>query len=356
MKLGFNIYPLHSGHKNRGVGYYTLNLLDELKKRKDIEIIEFLNLPQLDKVDVIFYPWFDLFFATLPVRKKAPTVVMIHDTIPLLFPENYPLGIKGRINFLKQKFSLKKCSFVITNSNDSKKNITKFLGVDDKKIKVVPLAPSDSFKVLTESEKLRLKRKYKLPDSFILYVGDANFVKNLPFLIEGFNQLKRSDKFSDLKLILVGEVFLKKLIDDSHIELAPLGQTNKLINKYQLASEIIKPGLVETVDLVGFYNLATAYVQPSLYEGFGLPLLEAMRCGCPVISSNKGALPEVGGSAAVYFEPTRLDKFTTTLSQVLEDKSLQAKLSKLGRERAAQFSWERVADETIEVFEQAIKK
>lgn len=356
MKVAINISPLKNAHKTRGIGYYTAHLIDALRQERDIEIQEFTQISDIKKTDVIHYPWFDLFFHTLPIKKKFPTIVTIHDVIPLLSPKNFPVGLKGRINLLLQKTALGNCKYIITDSNVSKEDIISKLKIDGKKIVVIPLAADKNFKILHDDTKLlHIKRKYHLPDRFLLYVGDANWVKNLPFLIEGFHQLINTPNFNDVKLILIGGVFLKDVEDIDHPELQSLKTMNKLIKQYQLESNIIRPGQLTDDDLRSFYNLATLYVQPSVYEGFGLPVLEAFACGTPVISSNKGSLPEIGGQAAVYFNPNAISQFVSITMELLENKSLQNKLSRLGLQQAAKFSWPKVARETKSVYLKAYK-
>ncbi|MBU1000862.1 glycosyltransferase family 4 protein [Patescibacteria group bacterium] len=351
MKIAINHLPLKNAHKLRGVGYYTNHLLEVLKQDTLIQIQEFINLPEVKDADIVHYPWFDLFFHTLPIRKRLPTVVTIHDVMPFVFSEHYPVGLRGKINFFLQKMALKSCSYIITDSKVSKVDIMKHLKIKDEKIAVIPLAADPVFKVLSNDTKLlHTKRQYRLPDQFLLYVGDANWVKNLPFLIEGFCKLVRSESFKDVKLVLVGGVFLKNVENIDHPELQSLKLVNKLIKQYKLEENIIRPGQLKGDDLVSFYNLATAYVQPSIYEGFGLPVLEAFACGAPVISSNRGSLPEVGGQAAVYFDPTNLEQFISITAELLENASLLNKLSRMGLQQAAKFSWEKVAEETKSVY------
>lgn len=356
MKIAINTLPLQTGHKNRGIGYYTRNLLRELEKDSSLDIIKFTDGRKLKaQIDLVHYPWFDLFFHTLPLWSKCPFVVSIHDVMPLVFPKNHPVGIKGQINNLLQRAALKKCSFIITDSECSKKDIIKYLNVKKEKILVIPLAAGEEFKVLQDTQLIRVRRKYNLPDNFLLYVGDANWVKNLPFLIRGFNELIRMPKFRNYKLVLVGGVFLKNVENIDHPELTSLKQVNELIKENNLEQFIIKPGFLDIAELVSFYNLATVYVQPSLYEGFGLPVLEAISCGAPVLCSSFASLPEVGGEAAVYFDPNNLEQFVKILSGVLEDKSLQYRLSKLGLKQALKFSWYQTAKETKKVYFKAAK-
>ena len=350
LRLGFCIKPLKNANKSRGVGVYTRNLMEELKKRDDLEVTEFEDEKALHDVDLVHFPFFDLFFPTLPIIKKYKTIVTIHDVMPLIFPKNHPLGIKGKINFLKQKLALKSVKKIVTVSQTSKKDIIKYLKIQSEKISVIYEAANPGMRILSEAEKIKIKRKFNLPDQFLLYVGDANYVKNLPFLINSFAKLKKEKQFNNLKLVLVGNVFLKNLENIYHPELESLKKVFSLISEYNLNDEIIRPGQLDIDDLSGFYNLATVYVQPSLYEGFGLPILEAMSCGTPVLSSNKASLIEVGGNAPVYFDPRNLEQFVKLLIDILQSRSLQDKLSRLGLKRAQEFSWEKVADETVKIY------
>lgn len=357
MKIAINNSPLTGAHKKRGIGYYTNHLIDSLREDQAIEIIEFAKLSDIPKVDVIHYPWFDLFFHSLPIRRKHPTIVTIHDVIPLLFPQQYPVGPRGKLNFVLQKIALKSCKYIITDSQASKKDIINYLNIENDKVVVIPLAADPNFKVLTNDARLlHLRRQLHLPNRFLLYVGDANWVKNLPFLIEGFREIISRPDFADVKLVLVGGVFLKNVEDIIHPELASLKLVGELIKKHKLETYVVRLGQLNDADLVSIYNLATVYVQPSLYEGFGLPILEAQACGIPVVSSNKGSLPEVGGSAAVYFDPTDINQFIAITGEVLGNISLQQKLSKLGLKQAEKFSWKQVANETKSVYFKAGQK
>ncbi len=354
MKIGLNVTPLYSGHKSRGIGYYTKNLANYLKRGKDIEVYEFTKISQIKDVQLVHYPWFDLFFHTLPINKIFPTVVTVHDVIPLLFPKQYPIGIKGKFNYYLQRLALKNCRFIITDSLVSKRDIIKYLKIDGRKVEVVPLAIDPKFEILKDTELLKVKMKYGLPEKFLMYAGDANWIKNLPFLIDCFRNLINTTQFREIKLVLVGGVFLKNVENINHPELESLKEVNRKIRDYGLESRIIRPGYIEDSELAAFYNLATVYIQPSLYEGFGLPLLQSFACGTPVISSNAGSLYEVGGRAALYFDPTNINHFISLISEVLQDKSLRSKLSKLGFEQVNKFSWQKTVDQTIDIYKRAV--
>ncbi|OGE37219.1 hypothetical protein A3F00_02330 [Candidatus Daviesbacteria bacterium RIFCSPHIGHO2_12_FULL_37_11] len=355
IKVAFCTKPLHSGHSVRGVGYYARNILENLKSLDDVEVEEFEDISKIKKADVVHYPWFDLFNRTLPINKRFPTIVTVHDVIPLLYPDQYPPGIKGRLNFALQKIALISCKYIITVSEASKKDIENYLKVRKEKIIVTYEAANENFKIQPDSKQLKIRRKFNLPERFLLYVGDANFNKNTPMLIEGFRKLKSLPEFKDLKLVLIGNVFLKKPENINHPELESLKKTLSLITEYKLENEVIIPGQLETDELAAVYNLALVYVQPSLYEGFGLPVLEAMSCGVPVVSSDSPALKEIGGEAVVYFNPKDLNSFVDCLKSVLQNRSIQDKLSKSGLNRASRFSWENTADETIKVYKQSLQ-
>lgn len=356
MKIAINNLPLNSGHKARGIGYYTDHLIESFKQQDLVEVLEFANLSEIKNADVVHYPLFDLFYHSLPIKRLFPTVVTVHDVIPLLFPDHYPAGIKGRINFILQKMALRSCQYIITDSQISKDDIIQYLGIENRKIKVIPLAADSKFEVLNHDARLlHIKRQYHLPDQFLLYVGDANWVKNLPFLIEGFYQLKRLPEFADVKLVLAGGVFLKNVENINHPELDSLKQVNNLIKAYGLEKCVLRPGQVNTDELAVFYNLAVIYIQPSLYEGFGLPVLESLSCGTPVVSSDKGSLTEVGGQSVLYFDPANIRQFSSLVQTLIKDRSLQEKLSKSGLKQAAKFSWEKVARETKQIYEKAAK-
>lgn len=356
MKVAINSLPLRNAHRHRGIGYYTKYLLEGLKQDSSVKVIEFTSPSEIGNAEVVHYPWFDLFFHTLPIKKRLPTIVTIHDVIPLVFPEQYPLGLLGKINFILQKIALRSCKYIITDSESSKRDIVKHLKPRDKKIAVIPLAADQKFKVLTNSVNLlRIKSKYQLPDRFLLYVGDANWIKNIPFLIEGFRQLLKLSGFADIKLVLAGGIFLKDVQDIDHPELTSLKFVNELIKYYGLNKNIIRSGQIEDEELVAFYNLATVYIQPSLYEGFGLPILQAFASGTPVVSSDQGSLREVGGQSAVYFDPTNIKQFVSIVQELLQDRSKLNKLSESGLKQAAKFSWKKVVAETKLVYLKAIK-
>jgi len=269
--------------------------------------------------------------------------VTIHDTIPLVFPEHYPPGVKGNLKFQIQKFSLKNVKAVITDSENSKKDIFKYLNYPKEKIYVIPLAPAKDFKVIKNKDFLdKIKRKYKLPEKFILYVGDVNYNKNVLGLIKAFADFRDQEK--DFKLVLVGKAFLEEDLKETQ-------EIIKLINLLDLNKNIIRLGWIPQEDLAGIYNSATVYCQPSFYEGFGLPVLEAMACGCPVVAANTSSLPEICGRAAIMFDPYNIKSIVEGIKMALNQKSdLMAK----GLRQVENFNWEKVAQKTYEVYQKVV--
>ncbi len=240
MKIAINTLPLQTGHKNRGIGSYTESLIEALEKDESLDIIKFTEIDELKfPVDVIHYPWFDLFYHSLSLQTKYPSVITIHDVIPLIFPEHYPIGVRAKVNYLLQRLSLRGFKYIMTDSHISKKDIINYLKIKENKIIVVPLAASENYKVLTDAQLIYARRKYNLPDNFLLYVGDANWVKNLHFLIQAFSELVKKDEFNKFKLVLVNNVFLKNVENINHPELESLKLVNRLIKDNNLSNFII---------------------------------------------------------------------------------------------------------------------
>jgi len=346
VRVEIDISRLHPQSLKRGVGFYTLNLFQALKKFKSKDRF-FLKKKERDlQTDLVHYPFFDPFFTTLPLIKNKPVVVTIHDLIPLKFPKHYPPGVKGKLSWQIQKLSLKGVDLIITDSLNSKKDINEITGLPLKKIKAVYLAVDKRFKKISCQKKLaKTKKKYRLPDKFILYVGDLNWNKNVLGLAKACLELK-------IPLVLVGQQAASRNFDPSHPENQPLVLIQELIKKNK---NLIRPvGFLSLDQLVNFYNLADLYVQPSFYEGFGLPLLEALSCGCPVICSDQASLPEIGGQAVVYFDPYQENDLLKKIKKLFSKQKKLRILKKKGLKQSKKFSWEKTAWQTRRVYEKVL--
>lgn len=347
MKINLDISRLNQAALKRGVGFYTKNLYQGLKNLKDSNQY-CLTQNKLKKAncDLIHYPYFDPFFLTLPLIKEKPAIVTVHDLIPLKFPQYYPAGIRGRIKWQLQKLSLKKAKAIITDSNNSKKDIKEIIGFPDDKIFVVYLAANKKFRKLEAGDwRLEIKKKYHLSENFFLYVGDLNWNKNVKGLIRAFSIINHQS--SNTKLVLIGNAFKNK-------QLPELQQLQQLIQKLNLKKEITLLGFIPANDLAAIYNLASLYIQPSFYEGFGLPILEAMSCGCPVLSSNQASLPEVGGEAIKYFNPYKKNDLEEKLLSLMLNKKKLIELGMKGLKWAKKFSWRKTALATRKVYQYAM--
>lgn len=364
IKVAIDTGPLKSGHKVRGIGVHTGELIKALKRLSleniKIDYVDFSKV-NLSSYDIAHYQYFNPFFLTLPSTKVAKKmVVTIHDLIQLVYPKRYKPGIKGKINFIKQKSRLKRFDAIITISETSKKDIIKFLGIEEKMIHVVYLAPKSIFRKLEplSSELKRVAKKYSLPEKFVLYVGDVNYNKNIPTLIEAC-------KLANLKLVLVGKQakeienlgiedlrnikgprdYIRYLFGIPHPELS---HYRSIISMFD--ENVFRLGYVPDEDLVALYNLATLYCQPSYYEGFGLGVLEAMASGCPVVASKTPALVEIAESSALFANPKDPNSFAQQFEKLNSSASLRKELEKEGSRKVKEYTWEKTATETLKVY------
>lgn len=352
MRVLVDTSPLINANSGRGVGTYTRQLLRALRKMEkstQLQIVASHELPQGEKVrqsdfDLVHMPYFDLFFATMPWKRNVPTVVTIHDVIPLVFPDVFVPGIKGKIRFQWQKWAVGKADAIITDSHVSKSDIVKYLNISEHKVHVVPLAAGEEFAPQSEYFQAKYKSELKLPEKYIVYIGDINYNKNLPTLLLALTELK------DVHLVVVSSAFTNTDIPEGK-RLAEIIKENDLEERVHVPKIPVEhPEILASV-LQG----AKCLVQPSLYEGFGLPVLEAMQSGAVVVCSNAGSLPEVAGDAAILVEPT-----IAGLSEGIE-KAMRLR----GTEREEQiakgiawaknFHWEKTARETLAVYESVLQ-
>lgn len=343
MKIAVDIAPIktESLHKFRGSGSYINLLYNHLGEFDKKNSYLFFNKKLDKKVDLVHYPYFDPFFLTLPFIKKTKSIVTIHDLIPIIFPERFPAGIRGKLKWLVQSAIVKQMDAVITDSEASRRDIIRILGINPEKIFKIYLCVDKTFKIINDRElKNKIIKKYNLPSKFVLYVGDVTWNKNLPRLVGAIRKTK-------IPLVLIGKALINKQIK--------LNEWNKDLIDFQKEIEkdtrFIRLGFVPGEDLVVIYNLATALVMPSLYEGFGLPVLEAMSCGCPVITSEEGSLPEIAGEAAFYVKAEDINSISDGIIEVFNNGDLELKLRQKSLLQAKKFSCEKTLKKTVEVYE-----
>lgn len=342
MKIVIDTSPLRTGHKTRGIGRYTSSLINALKKidKKD-SIILTSELNSVENIDVVHYPYFDLFHSKLPFLKPAKAeIITIHDLIPLKFSDYFKPGLKSGINLFYQKWKIKRMDAIITDSNCSQQDIISLLGASKEKVHVIYLGVDKLFKTASKTLIESVQQKYNLPQNYLLYVGDINPNKNLSCLIEALADL------NNISLVIVSQALKNKNTKEAE-------KIYFLINKLNLVSRvIIISDLAEdsTDKLAAIYSAAAIYVQPSWYEGFGLPILEAMACGTPVVSSNAASLPEIVGKAGLLVSPTK-DGLISGIKKMLNDENIRKKYSMLGLNRSKLFTWEKTALQTLKIYE-----
>ncbi|MBI2010407.1 MAG: glycosyltransferase family 4 protein [Candidatus Chisholmbacteria bacterium] len=321
-------------NQTRGIGVYTRKLFQALEKidsQNDYQLVT--NRHYLDKADLIHFPHFELFFFNLPWRKTATWVVTIHDVIPLVFPDNFPPGIRGRIKFLIQRYHLSQADAIITDSQNSKKDIQHYLGIPQSKTHVVYLGVAKAFRPLNITRK-----------PWLLYVGDVNYNKNLPTLLEAFASLKSSH----LNLVLVSHAWQRPIPE--------VIKLRQLITSLGLDDQVRTISKLTPTELVRLYNRVILYIQPSLYEGFGLPVLEAMACGTPVVCTHVASLPEIASSAAIMVPPTAT-ALASGINRVLNFTSNERRqYVKAGIAQAKKFTWEKTAQDTLTVYNQVLNR
>lgn len=251
------------------------------------------------------------------------------------------LSLKNRL-YMKPLSSraIRNANKLITISDSSKEEIIDVFPEISNKIKNLGISISKEFKMIDEPGRLSyVKEKFNLSDKFFLAVGSLEPRKNLIFLIKAFAEFKKLN-INEYKLVITGRSAWGSL------------EVSELIKKNNLQDEIILTGYLEDNDLHALYNLATFFVFPSIYEGFGLPVLEAMACGTPVIISNSSSLPEVAGDAGIYIDPYDQDSLVAALNKVVNNHELYEDLKLKGLRRAKLFSWEKVAGD---IFNEYIK-
>jgi glycosyltransferase involved in cell wall biosynthesis len=354
MRIGIDVQST-LGRKT-GIGLYTASLLSALRSvAPQHEYVELsqgsskemrtdqrlrwqqFGLPRRAKasgVDILHVTGFDA-----PRRKPCRVVLTVHDLIGLLFPANLPPV--SRFYWMRWlPRTIRWGDRIVADSAHTQRDLNRLLGIPIERINVIHLGVSHAFKPVRDQVVLsQVRAKHRLPSTFILFVGTLEPRKGLDVLINAYRNLA-----PDLPhhLVISGK-------HGWHTE--PLFRQVKTLG---LDRRVHFTGYVSDEDLPALYNLADLFVYPSRYEGFGLPPLEAMACGVPVVCTNVASLPEVVGEAAVLVAPDDVDTLASTTRRVLNDKALQAEMRSRGLEQASRFTWEETARRTAQVYEETV--
>jgi glycosyltransferase involved in cell wall biosynthesis len=280
----------------------------------------------------------------LPPLVTCRAVVTIHDCIHLMFPQYLPSRLAYTYAKTSIELAARRATRVMTVSESSKRDILRFVNVPADKIDVIYNAYDERFGIEPcEEDVVRVRERYQLHDEFVLYAGNVKPHKNLERLIDAFNLVRRRG-LEHLKLVLIGD------------EISKYAALRRAVHSHQLHKYVRFLGYVPEETLAVMYRLAGVFVFPSLYEGFGLPPLEAMASGTPVVTSNVSSLPEVAGDAAVLVDPYRPEAIADGIERVLCDESLRRELRAKGLARARQFSWEASVRRVREIYEEAMQR
>jgi glycosyltransferase involved in cell wall biosynthesis len=287
------------------------------------------------KVDVIFHPKM-----SVPLFTDCKTVMVLHGSERFVYPQ---FSHTSDILYFRTLYRLylKRATAIISVSHNAAKDLVHFLKIDASKVTTVHLSAAPYFRKIDDCASVEtVRRKYNLPERFILNVGLIYPGKNIPNLLRA---LKRVREHEDVKLVLAGTG--RRLYEEDLRQVHELG----------LQDHVLLPGYVPHEDLVAFYNLADAVVFPSFYESFPAIPLEAMACGCPVVTSPTGGTREAAGDAAVYVDPTDEAELAHAILRVLTEPELRSQLKEKGFQNAKRFSWEKTARETLGVLESLVK-
>ena len=285
----------------------------------------------------------DLFYVpsySTPVFNPRKSVVTIHDMIYTRHPEWTDRLERWRFATIV-KHSARFASRIIAVSETTRRDILELTGISPVKVVVIYPGLDTQFHQVPETDLTRIARRLDISDPFVLYVGSLHHRRNIGRLIQAFAAVKEKLRLPH-KLVLSG------------LNQFQFSELEQWIADTQLVNEVLYFGYVTDEELVALYNLAEIFVFPSLYEGFGLPVLEAMACGTPVVTSNVSSLPEVAGDAAILVDPTSTAELATAIERLLTDLPLRHEMIARGLERCQKFSWRKAAQDTIALFREAV--
>lgn len=293
-----------------------------------------------ERVDLFHSPHY-----VLPPAIHCRSVVTIHDCIHLMFPQDFP----GRVSHFYAKVQLwvatHRSDRVLTVSETSKQDILRRFRIPADKVTVIYNAIDERLTVPPAAEDFeRVRNRYQLKNPFALYVGNIKPHKNLERLIEAFRELRQETAFESLTLVIIGD------------EISRYQGLRRAVHTHKLHKHVRFLGFVAPATLAVLYRLAGVFVFPSLYEGFGLPPLEAMYVGTPVVTSNVSSLPEVVGDAAVLVDPYSTASIAEGMRKALTDEALRATLRRSGMARAREFSWARSVEQIHAVYTDVLER
>ncbi len=357
-----------------GIGSYIRNLIEGIARRPEAQLYLFRvyvpgkerdalpplppnfeiveeNSPGYSISELTGFAWrllrdrLDLFHAAhyvIPPLARARAVVTIHDIIHVLYPQFLPNRAALLYARVMIRRALRRADRIVTVSHNSKRDLVDYFGIAPARIDVIYNGVAARFRPdLPRAERDRVAAKYGLPRPYLLFLGGEKPHKNVRSVLRAFAEARR-DRALPHTLVLAGPMPPNR----SRVE--------ALIAALDLGSRVVRTGVVPEEDLPGLFAGADAFLYPTLYEGFGLPVAEAMACGTPVLTSSTSALQEIAGGYAYLVDPMDVDAIARGIADLATDPARRAELSELGRRRAADFSWDRAAGETLRVYAEAL--
>ena len=387
-KIGIDIRPLETSTKDRGIGHYTANILAHSLKKTDPKLnftlyktltgklsktfpeskqTVFYGIPtifrprqKIRKFDPLISPFwhhalrknqpdllhltsfFEVYYLSIPENIK--TIVTLHDLIPVLFSQQCFENKLAEDWYWGRLEQLKKCSRIITISKSAKEDIIKTLQVPKEKVEVIYGGVDNKFCKFSKDEaKKLLAKKYRIHNDYLLSVGAFSYHKNISTIFQAFRDYLKIYREKPLNLVVVCKLIPseKKIWSEE-------------IKKLGIEDKVHLTNFIPDQDISAFYSAARALLFPSLYEGFGLPILEAMLCQTPVITSRISSMPEVGGKSAYYVNPVNIQEIVLGINQVLTNEKLCQKMVKEGLEQVKKFTWQEAGQRTINVYKSVL--
>jgi glycosyltransferase involved in cell wall biosynthesis len=381
MRIGFDLRPALKKNSGRGgIGRYTSSLFRALQSaNRHLELVAYTlgheavdnwGISEQRRLFHLKYPsrlnWMfeqylfrraihrdclDLFHATdvtaIPRSKRAPVLATVHDLIPWVFWEETVKSVPKDFSYALEvaRKRIATTDWLLTSSEYSRNDIADRFGVSKDRIEVTYLGCSDQ--IFPREERFsreRLKALYQLEGPFLFYVGGSDFRKNLPFLVRAFSRAREGGYAG--KLVLAGETFCWDVPETRNLK--------QLISKCGIESSVVFTGYVDDEALSCLYSACQLFVFPSLYEGFGIPVVEALKCGARLLLSDRTSIPEVAGDCAFYFNPENEDDFLTVFGEALEQSDPGCEFRSRGMERAARFTWERTAAGVLALYDRIV--
>ena len=283
-----------------------------------------------ENLDIYHSPYY-----LMPYALPCPSIVTIHDLIPQILPQSLPRPSLAPVFRLLVSLAVARSAFVIADSEATQRDLLRLTKVSAARVRTIPLAADAAFRPIPGASETC--RQCGLDKPFVFYLGTNKPHKNLVRLIHAWHKLPGQIRAGHY-LVLAGH-------EDSRYP-----QVRQAVQSLALSQEVLFPGAVASRDIPTLYSGARAFVFPSLYEGFGLPVLEAMSCGTPVACANGSSLPQIVGDSAIMFDPLDSDDMCSALLRLLSDGELRAALARKGLARARCFSWKETARQTLEVY------